>query len=361
MAALLEAPGRTIHTCADIESAQMLVETNTYRAIFADVRLTGEFAFEGLEFIRHVRKYAPESRIVVMTGFGSQAMQNEALARGASGFLLKPFSANEIEELVGPAPASHAKDEAITIAVPSLESILASDELYPVFHPIVRLSERGEEVVAYEALTRLASDSPLANPELLFRYAARKEATEELDLRCIENALREGAGLAAHTSLFLNVNPATISSPCFAERLRRIAGVHGVSLEHVVLELTEHGRIEEIDACLRNVELLRTDGVRFAFDDLGSAYSHLPHIRAIRPAFVKASQEFGTGFERDDSREKIVRNIAALAADFDCELIVEGIETAETAAAARAAGYQLLQGYLYGKPARAATFFAATA
>ena len=50
---------------------------------------------------------------------------------------------------------------------------------------------------------------------------------------------------------------------------------------------------------------------------------------------------------------KIVRNILALAQDFDCELILEGIETVETATAATELGIKFGQGYYFARPSPA--------
>ena len=49
-------------------------------------------------------------------------------------------------------------------------------------------------------------------------------------------------------------------------------------------------------------------------------------------------------------RTKIVRNIVSLAQDLEVEVILEGVESAATARAARELGITLMQGYFYGKP-----------
>jgi len=100
---------------------------------------------------------------------------------------------------------------------------------------------------------------------------------------------------------------------------------------------------------------LRAHGVQFALDDVGSSYAHLDQIARIRPSYLKISQEFGTNFEKNPSRKKIIRNIQSLAHDFECEIIVEGIETEETSQAATDLGARYAQGYLYGRPNEASS------
>ena len=94
-------------------------------------------------------------------------------------------------------------------------------------------------------------------------------------------------------------------------------------------------------------------GVQLALDDVGVSYSHLDLISRIRPAYLKISHEFGTDFEKDPSRKKIIRNIQSLARDFECEVILEGVESEETSRAAADIGARYAQGFFYARPADA--------
>jgi DNA-binding response OmpR family regulator len=87
----LERPGRTIITCNDKESAELIVERLHPSHIVADIQLTGPVAFEGLDFIHHARRHAPDARIIVISDDSKDALQLEAAERGAVAFLHKPF------------------------------------------------------------------------------------------------------------------------------------------------------------------------------------------------------------------------------------------------------------------------------
>ena len=71
---------------------------------------------------------------------------------------------------------------------------------------------------------------------------------------------------------------------------------------------------------------------------------------AVRPSFLKISQAFGTAFETDSTKMKIVRNLVSLAADFHCELILEGVESESTAQAAAEMGIKYAQGFHFAEP-----------
>ena len=129
-----------------------------------------------------------------------------------------------------------------------------------------------------------------------------------------------------------------------------------MSLRRVVLEITEQGSLTDEHSALHTIERLKAAGVRFAFDDIGVAYSHLPFIGKVRPSFLKISQHFGTSFESDSTKTKIVHNLVALAKDFECDLILEGVESETTANAAQELGIKYGQGFWFARPAEATAF-----
>ena len=357
LSASLARAGRTIVTCNDLESAELVTEWIKPSHVVSDVRLTGPFAYEGLDFIRFVKRSAPDTRVILMTGEAPDALQLEASERGAVGFLQKPFETAELDatlDLLAPArPGSSDWPE--IIRVPLLDEILESDALTSVFQPIVSLA--GRIPLGFEALARFQTDSLLRNPETLFEYASRKLRVADLESACIRSSFRSGAVLAQSYPLFINIHPSVFAKgDRLLDELRAGSEAAGFGLEKIVLEITEQASLGDRRQVLGTIDRLKQARVRFAFDDVGVAYSHLPFIDAVRPAFLKISQHFGTNFESDPTKTKLVRNLLALARDFDCELILEGIESEATAVAAAEIGINFGQGYHFSRPAPASYF-----
>jgi len=355
----LEREGRTVVTCNDLESAQLIVERLKPSHVVSDVRLSGQFGFEGLDFIRFVRHHSPESRVVLMTGDAPDALQLEASERGAVGFLRKPFDVADLDSAIDllscSALSSSAAADAV-IRMPLLGEIITSDSLTAFFQPIVYLSD-GHETLGFEALARYLGNSLLLNPQVLFQYAARKQRLEDLEMACIDRSLLAYAQLATSAFLFLNIHPRVLSQgKQLPDSLTRDCDRLGIPPDRIVLEITEQESLHAGPQLFDNVEQLRAVGVRFAFDDVGVAYSHLPFIDKLRPSFLKISQEFGTAFERDSTNLKLVVNIQSLARDFGCDVILEGIEDTSTAEMAARMGIQYGQGFLFGRPAAASSF-----
>lgn len=353
--------GRTLITANDLEGGELVVEWLKPSHVVSDVRLTGAFGYEGLDFIRFVKRLSPDSRFILMTGDAPDALQLEASERGAVGFLRKPFEIAELDSVLNlMAPfRTGSPDWPDIIRMPLFDDILRGDSLSSIFQPIVNLVSR--EQVGYEALARCQSDSPLRNPETLFRYAERKQRVGDLEVACLRNSIQAGAVLAQSAPLFLNVHPSALATGRqVADTIISSAERCGISLNRIVLEITEQGSLGDGRSALESIEQLKAAGVRFAFDDIGVAYSHLPLMGKIRPSFLKISQHFGTSFESDVTKTKIVRNLLALSREFDCELILEGIESVSTARAAADLGIRYGQGFYFSRPAEAKTFLRAS-
>jgi len=345
LAMTLERSGRRIIVCSDLESAELTIEHMPVAAVITDVRLTSPFRYEGLDFITHIRKNAPASTIVLMTGAHSAELETEALARGAAAVLAKPFDISLLEALI-PEPESEAGDAEI-IHVPTIREITGGNMLFPMLQPIVQLSD--ESHYGYESLARCNTASILALPDALFDYANRKGCVAELELACIRTTFTDCGNVPR---LFINLHPAVIVDERLPHVLEEARAESALHAEQVVLEITEQQPLGDPLRVARQCGTLRALGYSFALDDVGVAYSHLTHVDEIRPKYLKVSQHFGTSFEVDSTRRKIVANILALANELECQLVLEGIETFATRDAARAAGIGLGQGYLFGRPSR---------
>lgn len=349
MAAALERRGRKIITCSDLESAQLLLETFPFHAAIADVRLTEPSGFEGLELIRYAIEKQPGTRVVLISGYASQELQREAAARGAVALLQKPFCIDDIEAAIGSGFDKPGVSASETIDVPSLDSILGEQRLFNIFQPIVSVRR---EVFGYESLARV--DALLSDPGLLFLYAERKRRLLDIELASMRSTFSNVVYLPEGTRVFINVHPHVLALGLrFTDRILADSERSCVALDRVVFEITEQaalGTDPQTDAAL---EALRERGAAFAFDDVGIAYSHYTDLPRVRPSFLKVSNHFGTAFESDPYRSKIVRNIASLAEEFGIDVILEGIESEATAAAAEQIGIRYMQGYWFGRPAEA--------
>jgi EAL domain-containing protein (putative c-di-GMP-specific phosphodiesterase class I)/ActR/RegA family two-component response regulator len=354
IAEALEGPGRRIIRCADIDAAACVLERYQLSLVLTDVRMSQPFGYEGLDLVRRVSAMRGSAGVMVMTGLRDPELGEFARSHGAAMFLQKPFDLSNVERYLLACPELEIPFELeqapLSMEFPDLDAAIGSGELGPVFQPIIDL--RAGDIAGAEALTRYNAGAPLNDIVLLFEYAERRRRIVDLDLALVGRSLTVGAPFARHLPLFVNVHPATLGDPdrlipnivLRAERAR-------VPLDSIVIEITEQAALPQRGNTLESLDALRNAGVRFALDDVGSAYSHLSLIERIQPSYLKISTEFGTGFETSRTHTRIVRNILQLGQDFGIQVILEGVESAETAAAAREMGIGLAQGYYFARPA----------
>jgi len=74
--------------------------------VLLDVKLLPSMS--GLDTLAHIKAFDPRIEVVMITAFASLATLNEALRRGACGYLIKPFPRRDLEAMVRDALARRA-------------------------------------------------------------------------------------------------------------------------------------------------------------------------------------------------------------------------------------------------------------
>jgi len=89
----LSSAGYEIKTVFRGDDAISLCQKEAFDLILSDVRMPG---ISGLELIKNIKQIQPQMVIVIMTGHGTIQTAIEAMKQGALGFLLKPFTEDEL-------------------------------------------------------------------------------------------------------------------------------------------------------------------------------------------------------------------------------------------------------------------------
>lgn len=95
-----ESLGFAVDCASELEEAQALLSHVAYAVVIADLRLTGVYGSEGLTLVRHVRERCPQTRVLILTAYGSRDVEEEARRLGVDGFLLKPKPLPDVARIV---------------------------------------------------------------------------------------------------------------------------------------------------------------------------------------------------------------------------------------------------------------------
>jgi DNA-binding response OmpR family regulator len=93
----LEALNVETDEAADGEEALFKLGRKEFSLILLDLRMPG---MDGMEVLRKVREIRPDIRVVILTAYGTVESAVEAMKMGASDFIQKPFSPDEIRKVV---------------------------------------------------------------------------------------------------------------------------------------------------------------------------------------------------------------------------------------------------------------------
>ena len=92
--------GYEVDTARAREDVENLLESKEYNVVIQDLRLSKSGNTEGLDTIRMTRQRNPETRIIVLTAYGSAEMEKEARDCGADVFLRKPKPLSEVAQIL---------------------------------------------------------------------------------------------------------------------------------------------------------------------------------------------------------------------------------------------------------------------
>ena len=262
---------------------------------------------------------------------------------GGSRTVAAPAGASAVAAPAGASPDAASGGASPDAAVrQSVETILSESRFEVRCQPIVRLDTG--EVVGAEALTRFPRTH--RPTDAWFDDAQRVGLGPDLQLSVIERAVSLVGLLPAGAFLTFNVGPEVLASPELLDVLEL------VDPERVIIELTEHVRIDDYDRLLDSLSRVRERGARLAVDDTGAGFSSLGHILHLRPELIKLDCQFTRGIDIDPARRSLAHALVCFAHDLGAEVVSEGIETAAELDTVRALGVPYGQGYFLSRPTR---------
>jgi EAL domain-containing protein (putative c-di-GMP-specific phosphodiesterase class I)/CheY-like chemotaxis protein len=335
----------SVHTVTDARSAVDRCLEVLPDVVLMDLDMPN---VDGHAVLTSLRRILPDEGflpVLVLTGDTTIQARERALDAGVNDYLIKPFDDVEFVQRVRNLLTMrslfrtvqrhnvelqaelelHTEGHRRVIVERDLRrarvaDVIADGALRMVFQPIIDLA--GGQTVGVEALARFDRD-PLRSPSAWFAEAADVGLAIELDVAAIEAALVALDWLPEDVFLSVNVSPATAISGRIHECLRGVPG------NRIVLELTEHTRIDDYDALRDALDELRERGARVAVDDAGAGYAGLQQILRLRPDIVKLDVEFTRTIDADPVRRALATSLVTFGRDTGEMIIAEGIETAE--------------------------------
>ena len=329
--------------------------------VLVDVQLPGG----GDAAVRAILDVSPGTRVLAHSTQDDHATVTEMLLAGAAGYVLREAPAPQLasalrsaaagetnfngvvgggalKDLMGQVHAASRAHEARISKRARIRRVIDDGELEIAFQPIVALDSR--EIVGYEALSRFAGE-PQRGPDAWFAEAHEVGLGPDLELFAIHLACERSHALPDDVFMAVNVSPVTAERP---DLLALLAGCH---VDHVVLEVTEHARVEDYPRFRVAIARVRELGASLAVDDAGAGFASLRHILELDAELIKLDGSLTRSLEADPRRRSLASALIEFGRESGASVLAEHIESEMQLIELRRLGVEYGQGYHLGRPA----------
>jgi len=232
---------------------------------------------------------------------------------------------------------------------------LTRDEFHLLYQPIFELATG--QLRGGEALVRW--DHPLLGLLLPDRFIGLAEDTGlivPLGRWVLQEACRQAGEWPDEVGIAVNLSARQLEDPGLIDDVAATLVASGLRPGRLVLEVTESAVVCDREATIQRLSALRELGVRIAIDDFGTGYSSLSTLLELPVDVLKIDQSFVTTMLERSEASSLVKIVVEMGQTLEMEVVAEGIEDLEQAAALQAHSCQHGQGFLFSRPVDAAGF-----
>jgi EAL domain-containing protein (putative c-di-GMP-specific phosphodiesterase class I) len=166
----------------------------------------------------------------------------------------------------------------------------------------------------------------------------------------LQQACRDAAAWPSRVKVAINISAVQFNNANLFDLVLCSLVESGLPPERLELEITETMLLKNEQACLLTVRQLKNLGIAIVLDDFGIGYSSASYLIRVPFDKIKIDRSFVHGFPGRRECGAIIQSVLALGRGLDMAITAEGVETREQFAALRAAGVDLVQGNLFGRP-----------
>ena len=231
------------------------------------------------------------------------------------------------------------------LAMIQFERLISDGGLHPHFQPIVTLND--QKRIGYEILGRSRLFG-LQSPHEMFHAASQLNLEAQLSEAFRNRGVEIGKSFPSDMNLFVNTHPKELDHPALYDSLaalRNLAPEQAITLEIHEGASTNMTMMRELCAVLKDLDIF------LAFDDFGVGRARLVELGEVRPDFLKFDMKLTKNInDAPTKRQELVALFANMVNNLGIKTLAEGVETRECHDILLEMGFQLGQGFYYGRP-----------
>jgi diguanylate cyclase (GGDEF)-like protein len=249
-------------------------------------------------------------------------------------------------------PNSAAKSVAPNPLRTELQVALERGELVLHYQPIVDLHEG--RVSSFEALMRWKHPSRgMIPPSEFIPIAEETRLIVGMGSWALRQACLDARDWPESTKVAVNLSAVQLECSDVFETVVEVLKETGLPAQRLQLEITETVLMRDQARTQEVLRKLHDLGVLITLDDFGTCFATLNYLRSFPFKKIKIDRSFVRDIPEHHDCVAIVKSVADLARELNMRSVAEGVETAASLAAVRAAGYSEAQGFYFSPPVRA--------
>lgn len=154
----------------------------------------------------------------------------------------------------------------------------------------------------------------------------------------------------AHLTMAVNVSARQFKRSDFVDSVLATLVRTGATPKLLKLELTESMLVDDVEAIISKMGVLKAHGICFSLDDFGTGYSSLTYLKRLPLDQLKIDQGFIRNIVSDSNDSAIAKMVIVLAESLGLSVIAEGVELQAQADFLAHLGCHAYQGYLFSRP-----------
>jgi EAL domain-containing protein (putative c-di-GMP-specific phosphodiesterase class I) len=152
----------------------------------------------------------------------------------------------------------------------------------------------------------------------------------------------------------VNISPSLFLDKGFVLLVKRIIDEVGIAPAELELEVTE-GIVQTDPRNLTIFQDLKDLGVLLSIDDFGTGYSSFASLKHLKADYLKIDKYFIDDMLTDQKTLTLVSSMIEMGQKLGYGIIAEGVETSEQLDILKNLDCEMVQGYLFSKPAAPAS------
>jgi EAL domain-containing protein (putative c-di-GMP-specific phosphodiesterase class I) len=224
------------------------------------------------------------------------------------------------------------------------------DEFFPLFQPLVNLQTGS--LVSFEVLARWNhARLGLIQPDAFIPIVQKSGLINTFTQKILRKAFATAPLLPSPIMLSVNLSPCQLLDRTLPGQICGAAERGGFPLDRLTIEVTEGALLDDIPQAQEVSRELKAMHCRLSLDGFGTGHSNLNHLQDLPFDELKVDRSFVHAMTQSPDRAKIVAAVIGMGKGFGLTTVAEGVETEEQAAILNLIECDLVQGWLYGKPA----------